>query len=178
MKIGEKIKELRRENNMTQEQLADYLCVSYQAVSKWETGISNPDLSLFAPLTKLFRVSADELLGLETETDKKRRELEEIIKDLREMILISANSKSLDETNNYLLLYNSLDNELRSTVECFLENSLNVSETARKLFIHRNTLVFRLDKIKQLIGLDLRYFEDAVKLGASFIVKKSLMQHA
>ena len=53
---------------MTQENLAEYLCVSYQAVSKWECGLTNPDLSLIAPLTKLFNISADELLGI-TDTD-------------------------------------------------------------------------------------------------------------
>ena len=68
MTIGERIKALRRQNGMTQEKLAEYLCVSYQAVSKWECGLSNPDLSLIAPLTKLFNISADELLGI-TEAD-------------------------------------------------------------------------------------------------------------
>ncbi len=63
--IGKKIKELRQKNDMTQEKLADYLFVSYQAVSKWETGVSNPDISLIGPLSKLFNISADELLGLE-----------------------------------------------------------------------------------------------------------------
>ena len=43
----------------------------------------------------------------------------------------------------------------------FFENSLNVSETSRKLFVHRNTLVYRLEKIKKLTGLDLREFDDA-----------------
>jgi len=77
MTIGKKIKELRKKNDLTQEKLADYLCVSYQAVSKWETGISSPDLSMIAPLTKLLHVSADELLGLnEPEPDKRRDELE------------------------------------------------------------------------------------------------------
>ena len=64
MTIGEKIKELRKKNDLTQEKLADYLCVSYQAVSKWECGLSSPDISLIAPLTRLFHVSADELLCL------------------------------------------------------------------------------------------------------------------
>lgn len=64
MTIGERIKALRRQNGMTQEKLAEYLCVSYQAVSKWECGLSNPDLSLIYPLTKLFNISADELLGI------------------------------------------------------------------------------------------------------------------
>lgn len=77
MTIGEKIKELRKKNDLTQEKLADYLCVSYQAVSKWECGLSSPDLSLIGPLTRLLHVSADELLGLTDDvTDAYREELE------------------------------------------------------------------------------------------------------
>ncbi len=77
MTLGEKIKELRKKNDMTQEKLADYLCVSYQAVSKWECGLSCPDLSLIGPLTKLLHVSADELLGLTNDDmDARREELE------------------------------------------------------------------------------------------------------
>lgn len=59
--IGEKIKYYRQKNNMTQEKLASCLNVTFQTVSKWETGVSSPDLSLIVPLTKLFRISADEL---------------------------------------------------------------------------------------------------------------------
>lgn len=64
MTIGERIKALRKANNMTQEKLAESLCVSCQAVSKWECGISIPDISLIAPLTKIFHVTADDLLGI------------------------------------------------------------------------------------------------------------------
>jgi len=74
MTIGERIKDLRKKNDLTQEKLADYLCVSYQAVSKWECGSSNPDISLIGPLTKLLHVSADELLGLVNGEEAKRRE--------------------------------------------------------------------------------------------------------
>lgn len=62
--IGEKIKELRRKNDMTQEKLADYLCVSYQTISKWETGVSNPDVYTIAPIARLFGITTDELLGV------------------------------------------------------------------------------------------------------------------
>ena len=82
MTIGEKIKELRKKNDLTQERLADYLCVSYQAVSKWECGLSCPDLSLIGPLTKLLHVSADELLGLTSDgEDERRKELEDQYQD-------------------------------------------------------------------------------------------------
>ena len=74
--IGTKIKELRKKNDMTQEQLADYLNVSFQAVSKWETGVAIPDLALIAPLTRLFKISADELLGIsQSLTDARREDL-------------------------------------------------------------------------------------------------------
>jgi len=64
MTINERIKHLRRKCDLTQEKLAEYLGVSPQAVSKWECGLACPDLSLIGPLTKLLKVSSDELLGL------------------------------------------------------------------------------------------------------------------
>ena len=76
--IGEKIKEHRQKNNMTQEQLASCLNITFQTVSKWETGISSPDLSLIVPLTKIFHITADELLGVnDVETDKRYDELKQ-----------------------------------------------------------------------------------------------------
>ncbi len=63
--LGKKIRQLRRTKDMTQEQLADYLNISYQSVSKWETGTATPDLAFIIPLARLFGVSTDELLGFE-----------------------------------------------------------------------------------------------------------------
>ena len=84
MMIGERIKALRKQNGMTQEKLAEYLCVSYQAVSKWECGFSSPDLSLIAPLTKLFNISADELLGItEADNDETRKKYNSALKKYR-----------------------------------------------------------------------------------------------
>ncbi len=71
--IGEKIKELRREQNMTQETLADLLHVSYQAVSKWENGVTCPDLGLIVPLARIFHISTDELLGMTRYETNERR---------------------------------------------------------------------------------------------------------
>ncbi len=68
----------------------------------------------------------------------------------------------------------SLDQETLFTIQKFFENSLNVSETSRKLFVHRNTLVYRLEKIKKLTGLDLREFEDAIVFKVALMVKKYL----
>lgn len=68
----------------------------------------------------------------------------------------------------------SLDRETLMTVQSFFENNLNVSETSRKLFVHRNTLVYRLEKIKKLTGLDLREFDHAVTFKVALMVKKYL----
>ena len=67
-----------------------------------------------------------------------------------------------------------LDDETLFTIQKFFENNLNVSETSRKLFVHRNTLVYRLDKIKKLTGLDLREFEDAIVFKVAMMVNKYL----
>jgi len=76
--IGAKIKELRKKKDLTQEKLAEYLNVSFQAVSKWETGAASPDLSMIVPLTRLLEVSADELFGLAgTTEDPRQKELRE-----------------------------------------------------------------------------------------------------
>lgn len=68
----------------------------------------------------------------------------------------------------------SLDRETLVTIQAFFENNLNVSETSRKLFVHRNTLVYRLEKIKKLTGLDLREFDHAITFKVALMVKKYL----
>ncbi len=62
------------------------------------------------------------------------------------------------------------DEETLTTIYKFFENSLNVSETSRQLFIHRNTLVYRLDKLQKSTGLDLRVFEDAITFKIALMV--------
>ena len=68
----------------------------------------------------------------------------------------------------------SLDQETLFTIQKFFENNLNVSETSRKLFVHRNTLVYRLEKIKKLTGLDLREFDHAIVFKVALMVRKYL----
>ena len=69
MKIGTKIKKLREQQNVTQEKLAKYLGISYQAVSKWENDTALPDITLVVPLANFFGVSADELFSINTVDD-------------------------------------------------------------------------------------------------------------
>ena len=68
----------------------------------------------------------------------------------------------------------SLDRETLQTIHSFFDNNLNVSETSRKLFVHRNTLVYRLEKIKKITGLDLREFDHAITFKVALMVKKYL----
>ena len=69
-------------------------------------------------------------------------------------------------------LPDEFDEETITTINKFFENSLNVSETSRQLYIHRNTLVYRLDKLQKATGLDLRVFEDAITFKIALMVVK------
>ena len=70
------------------------------------------------------------------------------------------------------VFFDDFDEETLTTINKFFENSLNVSETSRQLFIHRNTLVYRLDKLQKATGLDLRVFEDAITFKIALMVVK------
>ena len=67
-----------------------------------------------------------------------------------------------------------IDNETMNTVQRFLDCDLNISLAARELYIHRNTLVFRLDKLKSLTGLDVRKFDDAMLLKMAMLIHRYL----
>lgn len=67
-----------------------------------------------------------------------------------------------------------LDEETLSTVDLFFKNSLNISETARKLYVHRNTLVYRLEKLQKITGLDVRVFDDALTFKIALMVSKHM----
>ena len=65
-----------------------------------------------------------------------------------------------------------LDEEMLTTVNKFFQNSLNISETSRQLYVHRNTLVYRLDKLQKNTGLDIRVFDDAITFKIALMVSK------
>ena len=69
-----------------------------------------------------------------------------------------------------------IDEETLNTVNVFFENSLNISETARKLFIHRNTLIYRLNKLQKMVGLDVKKLDDAITFKVSVMVYKKYME--
>ena len=71
-----------------------------------------------------------------------------------------------------------LDQEIVFTIQKFFENNLNVSETSRQLYVHRNTLVYRLDKIQKITGLDLRIFDEAIIFKVAMMVNKYSQSNA
>lgn len=72
----------------------------------------------------------------------------------------------------------ALDAETLQTIDFFFANNLNVSETSRKLFVHRNTLVYRLEKIKKITGLDLREFDHAIVFKVALMIRKYMHEHS
>jgi len=74
MTIAEKIKQLRKDNNMTQEDLAEKLNVSRQTISKWETNITIPDADNIVAISKLFNITTDELLNYKVEAVQKKKQ--------------------------------------------------------------------------------------------------------
>jgi len=69
-------------------------------------------------------------------------------------------------------VFEKFDSEISQTIQKFFENNLNVSETSRKLYVHRNTLVYRLDKVQKLTGFDIRKFDDAIIFKFALLVKR------
>ncbi len=89
--FNEKIKKLRKQKDMTQEQLAEYLCVSPQAISRWETGATCPDISALPQIAELFGITVDELLGVDEK--EKLREINVVIADAEEKINNTGETK-------------------------------------------------------------------------------------
>ena len=112
MKISETIRKYRKERNLTQEQVANYLGVTAPAVNKWENGISYPDITLLAPLARVLNINVDTLLSFKEElTDI---EIDQFVKDLSsemssadyETIFDKANRKVREYPNcEKLILY-------------------------------------------------------------------------
>ncbi len=105
IKIGKIIQALRKERNLTQEQLAKFIGVSTPAVSKWESGNSYPDIELLPLLADFFNVSIDKLLNYkidlsEEEVTKIYKELESILRELKLIYQQRNQKKNVSETWN------------------------------------------------------------------------------
>lgn len=86
----------------------------------------------------------------------------ELPKDLCEVFLHEVFGKKLPDQE--------IDEEMQVTIRKFFDNNLNISETARQLYLHRNTLVYRLERFEKLIGLDIRRFDDAMTYQIAMMV--------
>ena len=89
--IGEKLKKLRRNRDLTQEEVATHLGISYQAISKWERGDGYPDITMLPALANYFAVSVDELIGMEEITSASK--LDEIIATSKIAVTLDKYSK-------------------------------------------------------------------------------------
>jgi len=96
MNIGETIKKLRKQKDMTQEQLAEYLNISPQAISRWEINSTLPDITLIPMLANIFDVTTDMLLGVDIDAKEKR--IEEIVKEAQNYMF----KKQKDEAEKLL----------------------------------------------------------------------------
>jgi transcriptional regulator with XRE-family HTH domain len=106
--IGENIKRLRKEKNITQEKLAEHLTISCQAISKWERGESFPDITLVIPVASYFGVSTDELLGVDYAKNEQR------IKDyLAEYDRLSNEGKEKEKCDFIRKAYKEFPNDFR-----------------------------------------------------------------
>ena len=144
--IGERIRDLRKKRDLTQEKLADFLGVSYQAVSKWECNLTSPDLGLIGPLTKLLGVTSDELLGLtEEECDERKAFFDEAMARFRddELDVYARNAEAAVREFPGDMRY------LTWHADCI--QLLSVSEPDEKRFAMDEDIVFiRLDKSEVL----------------------------
>ena len=95
-------------------------------------------------------------------------------KAFQELELFGHASRHEYEANLFLAELLIEDEEMLETAEVFLQSSLNVSETSRNLYMHRNTLLYRLDKIEKSTGLNIRLFSDAVSFRVLTVLHKLL----
>ena len=139
MNFGETIKKLRRQKDMTQEQLAEYLNISTQAVSRWETNSSLPDITLIPSLANIFDVSADILLGIDINNKEKR--IQEISANALKYFRDGYNDKAVEilrdglkeYPNSYHLMFDIIQNLWIKTTERTEEDKKEVIYFGEKI---------------------------------------------
>jgi len=144
MNLGSKIKSLRIKKNLTQEQLADYLSVSVQTISRWETSVNYPDVIMLPVLTNIFDVTTDYLL--EVDIGKNR----EAIKKIKEKIQKLQNFGNLDEA---IVI-------LRDALKRFPNNFELLLTLSEILIIHQEK---KPENLKEASNISMRVLENSTK---------------
>jgi transcriptional regulator with XRE-family HTH domain len=116
MSLGQKIKKLRKESYLTQEQLAEKLNVTFQAVSKWENETGMPDISQIVPLIKIFGITTDELFGIQSDESAKKESCVHIIRRIVDLAQITRRKGLL-----------SLELELPEEQNFFLKTAIRLA---------------------------------------------------
>ncbi len=171
LNIGEKIKTLRKAQDVTQEKLADYLNISSQAVSKWENGLALPDVTLIPALAGFFGVSADYLLGIDNEnTDKVIEDvlvevfrLKHIAKAKEGVALIEKTLRSYP--NNHKLLAEWVELKVQYTFErnCEKKEWLKQIEDKANIVLHDSNDDYIRYKAKLALTLAYSFCGERVK---------------
>ena len=130
MTIGENIRRLRRERDITQEGLAEMLGISSQAVSGWETNRTAPDISQLAPLCSIFEVSADVILGIDV--DAKQRRIEELYRAAHEIACTGDHSRSIGMAEDALAQFPDSHKLMQFYAEEIYLYSHMIAEEARE----------------------------------------------
>lgn len=148
--IGENIKRLRQKKNITQDKLAEYLCISTQAVSKWERNETYPDITLVIPIASYFGVSTDELLGLDAA--KNEQTITEYLQKYNELFA----TVRIDEADELIRkAYHEFPNDFR-IISLYMWNIAggkadNSNET---LLVHKDELSMLCDRVLDECTID------------------------
>ena len=200
--VGKNLQKIRKDNDITQLQLGKMIGVDRAIISRMEnpTSKTNPGVKDLQRIANALNIDILSFFSLDGQIYEKEY-IDELINSVKEAKMALDVGKIFFD-DRLIIAYSELgigrliyqlpiplcklfikeifdghgpdefDEETLMTIYKFFENSLNVSETSRQLFIHRNTLVYRLDKLQKQTGLDLRVFEDAITFKIALMVVK------
>lgn len=152
MKLSEKLKSIRKQLGMSQEQMAEKLCVSRQAVTKWETGAGTPDIDNLISISKLFSYSLDELLSEEIDT-----------RNVPDFLYESNTEYDIDYEKGYDI---KLCGANTVTVTSSDNEKVKVRIASNKISDIQSKLKVKIDDLKNRIDIDFRRFGDLTETSA------------
>lgn len=175
-KIGKLIADLRKKQNLTQQELGDKVCVGFRAVSKWERGLTLPDITIINELSKILGITSDELLSGElnekkkTEENKKKKEVSPKIKITISVItcIVLLLSSIIIYYNNQAFIYG-----MSSTNEDYYIEGQTIFKDD-KLYIHINNLRFN---DKTFAATLIKNYEYQITTGDRFIYGYGMDPH-